>query len=231
MIAIELLQSLMPRSQISRRPYDVPTSANVADVGASGPHRGTGEWNSWHRTDIVRCPEGNRTEIGRCPSRCGPKFRVRSAGGRPAAGGRPSGNRTVIVRESYDGEHIVGSSGDHRQDAAGDPGDCRTMSGTRICSCALGIHSVNILYKALDAIMARPPQHLLLALLEQRLIHARMQFNIAIAVIAAEEERGIRQERQRRRWWVRPWLQRRPLYGQYETLMAHWHIGIKMQWQ
>ena len=65
---------VMPRSQISRRPYDVPTSANVADVGASGPHRGTGEWNSWHRTDIVRCPDGNRTEIGRCPSRCGPKF-------------------------------------------------------------------------------------------------------------------------------------------------------------
>ena len=68
------LSCLMPRSQISRRPYDVPTSANVADVGASGPHRGTGEWNSWHRTDIVRCPDGNRTEIGRCPSRCGPKF-------------------------------------------------------------------------------------------------------------------------------------------------------------
>ena len=51
-------------------------------------------------------------------------------------------------------------------------------------------------------------------------IYARMQFNIASAVIAAEGERGIRRERQRRRWWVRPWLQRRPLYGQYETLMA-----------
>ena len=150
----------------------------------------------------------------------GQNFRVRSAGVRPASGGRPSGNRTIIVRESYDGEHIVGSSGDHRQDAAGDPGGCRAMSGTWICSCALGIYSVNILYKALDAIMARPPQHLQLALLEQRLIYARMQFNIAIAVIAAEEERGIRRERQRRRWWVRPWLQRRPLYGQYETLMA-----------
>ena len=89
---------------------------------------------------------------------------------RPASGGRPSGNRTIIVRESYDGEHIMGSSGDHRQDAAGDPGDCRTMSGTWIGSRALGIYSVNILYKALDAIMARPPQHLQLALHAQRLI-------------------------------------------------------------
>ena len=110
---------------------------------------------------------------------------------RPAAGGRPSGNRTIIVRESYDGEHIGGSSGDHRQDAAGDPGDCRTMSGTWICSCALGIYSVNILYKALNVIMARPPQHLQLGLFEQRFIYTIMQFNIAIAVIAAEEERVI----------------------------------------
>ena len=29
-----------------------------------------------------------------------------------------------------------------------------------------------------------------------------------------------RQQRRRRRCWTRPWLLRRPLYGQYENLMA-----------
>ena len=29
-----------------------------------------------------------------------------------------------------------------------------------------------------------------------------------------------RRRRQRRRWWVRPWILRRPFFGQYEQLMA-----------
>ena len=29
-----------------------------------------------------------------------------------------------------------------------------------------------------------------------------------------------RGQRRRRRWWIKPYLQRRPLFGQYENLMV-----------
>ena len=29
-----------------------------------------------------------------------------------------------------------------------------------------------------------------------------------------------RRQRRRRRWWIKPYLQRRPLFGQYENLMV-----------
>ncbi|XP_053372723.1 uncharacterized protein LOC123561515 [Mercenaria mercenaria] len=57
-----------------------------------------------------------------------------------------------------------------------------------------------------------------IARLRERLAIARHRLNIAVAALVAEEEIEARQRRQRR-WWVKPWIQRRPLYGQYETLM------------
>ena len=112
---------VMPRSQINRRPYDVP--ANIADVCTSGRHRGTAVGNSWHRMDIVRCPHGHRAmsqpivpkychEIGRRP-----------AGFRPEIGRFPYGNPTM-EHTSYDHRGIIGQT----------PEDYRAMSGMQISS-------------------------------------------------------------------------------------------------
>ena len=59
-----------------------------------------------------------------------------------------------------------------------------------------------------------------MALLEHELAQARFQYNLVLAAIleAAERERQ-RARRRERRWWVREWILRRPLFGQYETLM------------
>jgi hypothetical protein len=50
----------------------------------------------------------------------------------------------------------------------------------------------------------------------------RLQF--LQAALLLDEDQAIADEcfedrRSRRRWWVRPWIQRRPLFGQYEQLM------------
>ncbi|KAI8506620.1 hypothetical protein Bbelb_160470 [Branchiostoma belcheri] len=46
----------------------------------------------------------------------------------------------------------------------------------------------------------------------------------ACELATAEEERQAELVRRKRRWWVRHWLMRRPVYGQYESLMTrHWH--------
>jgi len=64
------------------------------------------------------------------------------------------------------------------------------------------------------------PRRLRMALLEHELAQARFQYNLVLAAIleAAERERQ-RAHRRERCWWVREWILRRPLFGQYETLM------------
>lgn len=64
------------------------------------------------------------------------------------------------------------------------------------------------------------PRRLRLAMLEQELAQARLQHNMILAALLDEAERERqRAPRRRRRWWVRDWILRRPLFGQYETLM------------
>jgi hypothetical protein len=59
-----------------------------------------------------------------------------------------------------------------------------------------------------------------MALLEHELAQARFQYNLVLAAILAAAERERQRARRReRRWWVREWILRRPLFGQYETLM------------
>ncbi|WAR01212.1 hypothetical protein MAR_007770 [Mya arenaria] len=64
------------------------------------------------------------------------------------------------------------------------------------------------------------PRRLRMALLEHELAQVRFQYNLVLAAIleAAERERQ-RARRRERRWWVRELILRRPLFGQYETLM------------
>ncbi|WAR02560.1 hypothetical protein MAR_009118 [Mya arenaria] len=64
------------------------------------------------------------------------------------------------------------------------------------------------------------PRRLRMALLEHELAQVRFQYNLVLAAIleAAERERQ-RARRRERRWWVREWILRRALFGQYETLM------------
>ncbi|WAQ95222.1 hypothetical protein MAR_027912 [Mya arenaria] len=64
------------------------------------------------------------------------------------------------------------------------------------------------------------PRRLRMALLEHELAQVRFQYNLVLAAIleAAERERQ-RARRRERRWWVREFILRRPLFGQYETLM------------
>ena len=59
-----------------------------------------------------------------------------------------------------------------------------------------------------------------MALLEHELAKARFQYNLVLVAIqeAAERERQ-RARRRERCWWMREWILRRPLFGQYETLM------------
>ena len=42
-------------------------------------------------------------------------------------------------------------------------------------------------------------------------------------LIFVQAQQGVprrRKQRRRRRWWIKPYLQRRPLFGQYENLMV-----------
>ena len=64
-----------------------------------------------------------------------------------------------------------------------------------------------------------PPQQRLRRLRE-RAAWLRHRMNIVVVALAAEEELQAVRQRRPRRYWVRPWIQRRSLYGQYETLMA-----------
>lgn len=68
--------------------------------------------------------------------------------------------------------------------------------------------------------MAQPPHRLRLAYLRAEYARARHHHNVILAALVAEEAWVARVERRQRRWWVRPWLLRRPLYGDYDTLMV-----------
>ena len=164
---------LMPRSQISRRPYDVPTSANVDDVCASGRHRGTAEGNSWHRVDIVRLPDGNRTDIGRCLSRCGPKCcrEIRR---------HPAGVRWASVRKSADSLKGIPRWSTNRTIVAGSSAGRRGWSGRLLYDgrhenlFARLLYYVNIFHKISDQcvthITVNPPQRLHISLRRNRLV-------------------------------------------------------------
>ena len=65
-----------------------------------------------------------------------------------------------------------------------------------------------------------PPQHLRIVKLRHRLANAHYRYTVALTSLISEQERQTDTLHRRRRWWVRPWLTRRPLYGQYKTLMA-----------
>lgn len=59
-------------------------------------------------------------------------------------------------------------------------------------------------------------------MLELELARVRHRHNLILAALLeeAEQERQRQQRAPRpRRWWVRDWILRRPLFGQYETLM------------
>jgi len=59
-----------------------------------------------------------------------------------------------------------------------------------------------------------------MALLKHKLAPARFQYNLVLAAILEAAERQRQRPRRRdRRWWMREWIIRRPLFGQYETLM------------
>ena len=49
-----------------------------------------------------------------------------------------------------------------------------------------------------------------------------VHFNIKVGLMALlmEQQEERREWNQPRRWWVRPWLAQRPIYGQYEQLMG-----------
>ena len=53
--------------------------------------------------------------------------------------------------------------------------------------------------------------------LQIQYLHVRLRM-LLLALTVAEEEEAHRQRR-RRTCWVKPWLQQRPLLGQYDTLM------------
>ena len=61
-----------------------------------------------------------------------------------------------------------------------------------------------------------PPQRLRVLLLQEHLQVAAHEHDVALLALIRERER--QQGRRRRRWWVRPWIERRRLLGQYETL-------------
>ena len=62
-----------------------------------------------------------------------------------------------------------------------------------------------------------PPQRLRLIHLHRLLQRQRNRHAIILAAIIRERQRA--NERRQRRWWVRPWLERRVLFGHYHTLM------------
>ena len=55
--------------------------------------------------------------------------------------------------------------------------------------------------------------------LRLRLRRNRRREQALMLALMAEEEEQARDQRRRRTMWVRPWIQRRPLLGQYDTLM------------
>lgn len=61
-----------------------------------------------------------------------------------------------------------------------------------------------------------PPQRLRVLMLQEQLQVAAYEHDVALLALIRERER--QQGRRRRRWWVRPWIERRRLFGQYETL-------------
>ena len=65
-----------------------------------------------------------------------------------------------------------------------------------------------------------PPQRLQLQQLRVAVNRVRRNYVNLIAILVAAEQQERQRLRRRRRWWVRPWILRRPLYGQYEQLMG-----------
>ena len=61
-----------------------------------------------------------------------------------------------------------------------------------------------------------PPQRLRVLMLREQLQVAAHEHDVALLALIRERER--QQGRRRRRRWVRPWIERRRLFGQYETL-------------
>ena len=66
-----------------------------------------------------------------------------------------------------------------------------------------------------------PPDRLRLYQLRLDLARVRHNYaNIVLAIMAAEDDLRRRRRRRARRFWIKPWILRRPLYGQYENLMV-----------
>ena len=69
----------------------------------------------------------------------------------------------------------------------------------------------------MDAAPSIPPRRLL------DILNLRIQLQVLqqrhMVVQALLLRRQQRQGRSKRRWWVKPWIERRILFGQYETLM------------
>ena len=61
-----------------------------------------------------------------------------------------------------------------------------------------------------------PPQRFLPLLNIGELQELQQRHVLLLAILIRRQ----RWERQRRRWWVKPWIDRRMLYGQYHTLMT-----------
>ena len=160
------MRVVMPRSQINRRPYDVP--ANIADVCTSGRHRGTAVGNSWHRMDIVRCPHGHRAMSQPMCTKILPWDRAalgrRPAGFRPEIGRFPYGNPTM-EHTSYDHRGIIGRTpSDVRRITVRCPA-CKSLHPTfSLCECFIKRFQMNISCKISDEgmthITANPPQQL-----------------------------------------------------------------------
>ncbi|CAC5416984.1 unnamed protein product [Mytilus coruscus] len=66
--------------------------------------------------------------------------------------------------------------------------------------------------------MAIPPERLRLALLNRRLAGLKQEQNIVMLTLIRALEQ-YRNQRNARRWWVWPWIERRLMFGQYSTLM------------
>ena len=47
----------------------------------------------------------------------------------------------------------------------------------------------------------------------------RQQHDMLLLALTVAEQEEAHRQRQRRTCWVKPWLQRRPLLGQYDTFM------------
>jgi hypothetical protein len=67
------------------------------------------------------------------------------------------------------------------------------------------------------ALAGGPPQRLRWLRLRQQLQQLQEEEAVLVALLLRERNREI--QRQQRRWWVKPWIERRVLLGQYDTLM------------